>query len=47
VAVDRLAEATRAGADLVVSRGELLGALPAVVERVRSALQKGSADGSP
>jgi hypothetical protein len=25
----------------------LLGALPAVVERVRSALQKGSADGSP
>jgi hypothetical protein len=47
VAVDRLAEATRAGADLVVSRGELLGALPAVVERVRSSLQKGSADGSP
>ena len=46
VAVDRLAEAATAGADLVVSRGELLGALPAVVERVRAAVQKGSADGS-
>ncbi len=46
VAVDRLTEAATAGADLVVSRGELLGALPAVVERVRAALQKGSADGS-
>ncbi|MSR27938.1 MAG: hypothetical protein EXS06_13135 [Planctomycetaceae bacterium] len=46
VAVDRLAEAAAAGADLVVSRGELLGALPAVVERVRSAVQKGNADGS-
>ena len=46
VAVDRLAEAADAGADLVVSRGELLGALPAVIERVRSALRKGSADGS-
>jgi hypothetical protein len=45
VAVDRLTEAAEAGADLVVSRGELLGALPAVVERVRS-LSKGSADGS-
>ena len=47
VAVDRLAEAGEAGADLVVSRGELLGALPAVVERVRSAVREGSADGSP
>lgn len=47
VAVDRLAEASEAGADLVVSRGELLGALPAVVDRVRSALRRGSADGSP
>jgi len=46
VAVDRLTEAATAGADLVVSRGELLGALPAVVERVRAAVQKGSADGS-
>ena len=46
VAVDRLAEASAAGADLVVSRGEMLGALPAVVERVRSALSKGSTDGS-
>jgi len=46
VAVDRLAEAAEAGADLVVSRGELLGALPAVVERVRSAVSEGSADGS-
>ena len=45
VAVDRLTEAAEAGADLVVSRGELLGALPAVVERVRS-LSKGSANGS-
>ena len=47
VAVDRLAEAGRAGADLVVSRGELLGALPAVVDRVRSAVPEGGADGSP
>jgi len=46
VAVDRLTEAATAGADLVVSRGELLGALPAVVERVRAAVQKGSADDS-
>ena len=46
VAVDRLTEAAEAGADLVVSRGELLGALPAVVERVRSAVAKDSADGS-
>lgn len=47
VAVDRLAEASQAGADLVVSRGELLGALPAVVDRVRSAVQEGSDGGSP
>ena len=46
VAVDRLAEASAAGADLVVSRGEMLGSLSAVVERVRSAASKGSADGS-
>ena len=47
VAVDRLAEAAEAGADLVVSRGEVLGALPTVVERVRSALRKSGTDGSP
>ncbi len=36
VAVDRLAEATAAGADLVVTRGEALQSLAAVVNRVRS-----------
>lgn len=41
VAVDRLAEAAEAGADLVVSRGEILGALPAVLERVRSSAERG------
>ncbi len=46
VAVDRLAEAAESGADLVVSRGELLGALPAVVERVRSAIGRGETGGS-
>ena len=46
VAVDRLAEATRAGADLVVSRGELLGALPAVVDRVQSVALKGAEGGT-
>jgi hypothetical protein len=33
VAKDRLAEAQAAGADAVVSRGELLGAFPALVKR--------------
>jgi hypothetical protein len=46
VAVDRLTEAAEAGADLVVSRGELLGALPAVVDRVRSAALKGAEGGT-
>lgn len=36
VATDRLAEASAAGADLVVSRGEVLGSLRAVIDRVRS-----------
>ncbi len=36
VAVDRLAEAKAAGADLVVTRGEALQSLPSVVHRVRS-----------
>lgn len=36
VAVERLAEATAAGADLVVTRGEALQSLAAVVHRVRS-----------
>ena len=36
VAIDRLAEAQAAGADLVVTRGEALQSLPAVVNRVRS-----------
>lgn len=36
VAVDRLAEAKAAGADLVVTRGEALQSLAAVVHRVRS-----------
>lgn len=35
VAVDRLAEASAAGADLVVTRGEAMQSLPAVVNRVR------------
>lgn len=34
VAVDRLAEASAAGADLVVTRGEALQSLPAVVNKV-------------
>lgn len=46
VAHERLAEAASAGADLVVSRGELLGALPGIVERVRSSQSRGSTDGS-
>lgn len=36
VAVDRLAEAMAAGADLVVTRGEALQSLPSVVHRVRT-----------
>lgn len=41
VAVDRLAEAKAAGADLVVTRGEAIESLAAVVERVRSLPPRG------
>ena len=47
VAVDRLAEAEAAGADLVVPRGEVIQALPAVVERARSATLRGISRTAP